>query len=183
MQSVMRVLVLVAVVAVTSSTAMETTTNCTTLGTSTDCSSHLHCEWCGNQYGMCFERGVGLSCCAPINQTNIMCGSSVQVCTETETCYRQPIDTTYGVCQAPVCCGPGNPVPCAPTCLATGGICCGGGSGLSCNAGQMCCGGEEVGFACCDEDGSCCSAPDGYDHWCCAANQQCDINGGCDPAA
>lgn len=187
--SIFALIVLAILTTSASCTAVEAVTNCSALASLSDCSSHLHCEWCGgstnpaNPWGVCFERGAGLSCCAPINQTNIMCGWAAQVCTESETCYLQPIDTEYGVCESPVCCGAGKPTPCAPTCIAANGVCCGDGAGLSCNEGQTCCGGEEIGFACCDVDGSCCSAPDGYSHWCCAAGQQCDINGGCDPAA
>ncbi|CUG20870.1 Hypothetical protein, putative, partial [Bodo saltans] len=183
--------------------ALETNTNCSSLQTYADCSPHLHCEWCGNERdslwdlflsslvlhcewcgnesqsypdSACYERGAGLSCCSA-KQTNDMCFNSVQICTESQTCYQEPSDTGFGLCLVPMCCGDPTPTPCTPTCIAADGVCCGG--GLSCNAGQSCCGGEEVGFACCDEGASCCSTPDGYDHWCCPANQQCNINGGC----
>jgi hypothetical protein len=178
-------LMVLVLIAFSTCSALEVATNCSALQTYGDCSPHLHCEWCGieNQSyptSMCFERGAGLSCCTAKNN-NTMCSTAVSICTASETCYQSSIYTYYGTCLVPTCCGADKPIPCGASCVATDGVCCSG--GLPCNAGQTCCGGEDVGFACCDKGGSCCTAPDGYAHWCCPASQQCNYNGGCNPAA
>jgi hypothetical protein len=174
----------ISAVAVMSDKDLEAATNvnCSSLMTYAECSPHLHCSWCGsaNQTtpdAVCFDRSAGLTCC-DVKTLDYYCEFPPQLCTVGETCYHQHQSNAYGDCTVAVCCGSEKPQPCAPVCIAQDAVCCD--NGLSCAAGQSCCGGANIGFACCDKDGVCCSSPDGFAHWCCPQGKTCDMNWGCD---
>lgn len=151
------------------------------------CTEQKGCSWCGSKdfvypNGVCYETGSGTCCVA--NQTlNYYCSPSALICTAGQVCNVVADPNEFDPeCLASSCCTKEDPVWCGGDgnlCYPKGTQCCDN-LGGTCNGTSVCCGTEYTGLACCDPHfSSCCESPDGYSHWCCPLDQECDPDNWC----
>ena len=163
---------------------------CSSYQSYSSCTEDAHCSWCGNQtmfppFAVCYHPSADSKCCVFNESLTEYCGPEPTFCNSSDVCTTYVQNSGYGPCGYSLCCPRDKPIYCATsgTCGYANRECCGYNG--QCAVGETCCGaggGPGVNTVCCQLGGTCCTAPDGMENWCCDAGTTCDENtGGCTP--